>query len=82
MTKGRVGRNQPTMARIQNNPKASEGPRMPLIQPKSAKHNWLKPINGKVDQVGIAADIVVLSLAEQGLARYVQGRSKEDCLSV
>lgn len=38
------------MARIHNNPKASEGPRMPLIVPKSAEHDWLKPIHEKADQ--------------------------------
>jgi putative SOS response-associated peptidase YedK len=40
----------PLMARIHNNPKASEGPRMPLILPKSAEHDWLKPIQEKADQ--------------------------------
>lgn len=40
----------PLMTRIHNNPKASEGPRMPLILPKSAENDWLKPINEKVDK--------------------------------
>lgn len=43
-------RANPMMARIHNNPKASEGPRMPLILPKSAEHDWLKPIHEKADQ--------------------------------
>ena len=38
------------MARIHNNPKASEGSRMPLILPKSIEHDWLKPINEKIDE--------------------------------
>lgn len=37
------------MARIHNNPKASEGPRMPLILPKAAENDWLKPIHEKAD---------------------------------
>jgi putative SOS response-associated peptidase YedK len=40
----------PLMARIHNNPKASEGPRMPLILPKAAEHNWLTPIHEQADQ--------------------------------
>lgn len=43
-------RANPLMARIHNNPKASEGPRMPLILPKSAEQDWLKPIHEKADQ--------------------------------
>lgn len=43
-------RANPLMARIHNNPKASEGPRMPLILPKSAEHDWLKPLHEKADQ--------------------------------
>jgi len=38
------------MARIHNNPKAGEGPRMPLILPKQAERDWLKPVSTKVDQ--------------------------------
>jgi hypothetical protein len=38
------------MTRIHNSPKASEGPRMPLILPKTVENDWLKPINEKVDQ--------------------------------
>ncbi|MBL7871780.1 MAG: SOS response-associated peptidase [Cyclobacteriaceae bacterium] len=37
------------MVPIHNNPKASEGPRMPLILPKSAEHDWLAPIHEKAD---------------------------------
>lgn len=40
----------PTMTRIHNNPKASEGPRMPLILPQGLVIDWLKPINDKVDK--------------------------------
>lgn len=40
----------PLMTRIHNNPKASEGPRMPLILPKSTEHDWLKPIHEKADK--------------------------------
>lgn len=43
-------RANPLMARIHNNPKASEGPRMPLILPKSAELDWLKPINVEADK--------------------------------
>lgn len=43
-------RANPLMARIHNNPKASEGPRMPLILPKAAEHDWLNPIHEKADQ--------------------------------
>jgi putative SOS response-associated peptidase YedK len=43
-------RANPMMARIHNNPKASEGPRMPLILPKTAELDWLKPIHEKADQ--------------------------------
>jgi putative SOS response-associated peptidase YedK len=43
-------RANPLMARIHNNPKASEGPRMPLILPKALEHDWLKPIHQKADQ--------------------------------
>ncbi|MEQ8424873.1 MAG: SOS response-associated peptidase family protein, partial [Cyclobacteriaceae bacterium] len=31
----------PLMSRIHNNPKMSEGPRMPLILPKENEMNWL-----------------------------------------
>jgi putative SOS response-associated peptidase YedK len=40
----------PLMAKIHNHPKASEGPRMPLILPKDAEQDWLKPIHEKADQ--------------------------------
>src|SRR6185436_1060716 len=40
----------PLMARIHNNPKASEGPRMPLILPKNVENDWLKPINSSADE--------------------------------
>lgn len=43
------------MARIHNNPKASEGPRMPLILPKAMEEDWLKPIHKKADQELIAS---------------------------
>lgn len=43
-------RANPLMARIHNNPKASEGPRMPVILPKSAEHDWLKPIHEQADK--------------------------------
>ena len=42
------------MTRIHNNPKASDGPRMPLILPKSFELEWLKPIHEKADQELIA----------------------------
>jgi putative SOS response-associated peptidase YedK len=38
------------MAKIHNHPKASEGSRMPLILPKDAEQDWLKPIHEKADQ--------------------------------
>ena len=38
------------MTRIHNNPKASEGPRMPLILPKALANDWLTPIHEKADQ--------------------------------
>jgi putative SOS response-associated peptidase YedK len=37
------------MSKIHNNPKASEGPRMPLILPKSTELAWLKPVHEKAD---------------------------------
>jgi putative SOS response-associated peptidase YedK len=40
----------PLMAKIHNHPKASEGSRMPLILPKDAEQDWLKPIHEKADQ--------------------------------
>jgi putative SOS response-associated peptidase YedK len=40
----------PMMARIHNNPNASEGPRMPLILAKEFEHDWLNPINSKEDE--------------------------------
>ncbi|MBL7845544.1 MAG: SOS response-associated peptidase [Cyclobacteriaceae bacterium] len=43
-------RANPLMARIHNNPKAEEGPRMPLILPKKLEMDWLKSINTKADQ--------------------------------
>lgn len=43
-------RANPLMARIHNNPKASEGPRMPLILPKAMEHDWLTPIHDQADQ--------------------------------
>jgi len=43
------------MTKIHNNPKASEGSRMPLILPKSSEEDWLKPIHEKADQELIAA---------------------------
>ncbi len=42
------------MTRIHNNPKASEGPRMPVILPKQFELEWLKPIHEKADQELIA----------------------------
>ncbi len=38
------------MTRIHNNPKASEGPRMPLILPKELANDWLVPIHEKADR--------------------------------
>jgi putative SOS response-associated peptidase YedK len=43
-------RANPMMARIHNNPKLEEGPRMPLILPKELEQDWLKPIHEKADQ--------------------------------
>lgn len=43
-------RANPLMARIHNNPKASEGPRMPLILPKAMEHDWLTPIHDQADR--------------------------------
>ncbi len=43
-------RANPLMARIHNNPKAEEGPRMPVILPRALEMEWLKPINIKADQ--------------------------------
>lgn len=40
----------PLMTRIHNNPKASEGSRMPLILPKELAQDWLTPIHQKADQ--------------------------------
>jgi putative SOS response-associated peptidase YedK len=40
----------PMMTRIHNNPKASEGPRMPLILPKSLERDWLNSISEQADQ--------------------------------
>jgi putative SOS response-associated peptidase YedK len=42
-------RANPMMARIHNNPKLEEGPRMPLILPKELEQDWLKPIHEKAD---------------------------------
>lgn len=42
-------RANPLMARIHNNPKAEEGPRMPVILPKHLEWDWLKPVNTKAD---------------------------------
>ncbi len=38
------------MARIHNNPKLEEGPRMPLILPEELIGQWLKPIMDELDQ--------------------------------
>ncbi len=38
------------MARIHNNPKAEEGPRMPLILSKEAEREWLRPISTEADK--------------------------------
>lgn len=43
-------RANPLMARIHNNPKASEGPRMPVILPKHLELAWLKPGSTQADQ--------------------------------
>jgi len=40
----------PLMSRIHNNPKASEGPRMPLILKKEYESDWLRPISTQADQ--------------------------------
>jgi putative SOS response-associated peptidase YedK len=39
-----------TLARIHNNPKLEDGPRMPLILSREHEHDWLKPIHEKADQ--------------------------------
>lgn len=38
------------MARIHNNPKLEEGPRMPLILPDELVDEWLRPVNDDLDE--------------------------------
>lgn len=38
------------MATIHNNPKAEDGPRMPVILPEELRFHWLKPMNDKADK--------------------------------
>jgi putative SOS response-associated peptidase YedK len=38
------------MARIHNNPKLENGPRMPLILPEELVDEWLAPINDELDE--------------------------------
>lgn len=40
----------PLMARIHNNPKASEGPRMPVILPPEKQNQWLMEIKTEADK--------------------------------
>lgn len=40
----------PMMARIHNNPKAEEGPRMPVMLPRELEKQWLIPIHDKPDR--------------------------------
>jgi putative SOS response-associated peptidase YedK len=46
-------RANPLMADIHNKPKASEGPRMPVIVPKGLEKIWLSDIHGAADQQAI-----------------------------
>jgi putative SOS response-associated peptidase YedK len=43
----------PLMAQIHNKPKASEGPRMPVIIPEGKERAWLKSINSPLDHQSI-----------------------------
>ena len=47
----------PLMTKIHNNPKASEGPRMPLILPKQVERDWIRPINTDADQ-GLVKELI------------------------
>ncbi|MBS1508054.1 MAG: SOS response-associated peptidase [Bacteroidetes bacterium] len=62
----------PLMARIHNNPKASEGPRMPLLLPKSAEEEWLKPISTTADKAFIES--LVQPYPEKALISYTVKR--------
>lgn len=56
------------LARIHNNPKLEEGPRMPLILPKEMEWEWLKPIHEKADQDLIQS--LVRSFDEKALESF------------
>lgn len=60
------------MARIHNNPKASEGPRMPLILTKEFENDWLSPIHTQADQELVQE--LVRSYDEQELDAYTVKR--------
>lgn len=62
----------PLMARIHNNPKLEEGPRMPLILPPEAEWEWLRPISTEADQKLIQD--LVRSYDEQALEAYTVRR--------
>jgi putative SOS response-associated peptidase YedK len=60
------------LARIHNNPKSEEGPRMPLILPKEVEWEWLKPAGTKEDQQLIAD--LVKSYDEKALEAFTVRR--------
>lgn len=62
----------PLMSRIHNNPKASEGPRMPLILSKEYEKDWLRPINTETDKKLI--NELVRSYDERELEAYTVSR--------
>jgi len=67
----------PLMARIHNNPKAEEGPRMPLILPKAYEHDWLKPISPLVSQEMIESLVAAYPEAELEAYTVRRLRGKE-----
>lgn len=62
----------PLMSRIHNNPKASEGPRMPLILTKEYENAWLRPISTQADQDLLKE--LIRSYDEQELDAYTVKR--------
>jgi putative SOS response-associated peptidase YedK len=65
------------MARIHNNPKLEEGPRMPLILPDELVDQWLRPVQDELDEQRIK-ELVKPYPAEEMMAHTVcQLRGKQ-----
>ncbi len=64
----------PLMQRIHNNPKASIGPRMPLIIPKQFDNDWLLPTKEPVDKAIV--ENVILPYDDDEMDAYTVPRLK------